>query len=337
MGQGKTKGFLANWLVEAYLNGFGGLAIDAAKREIGDQIQHAVDKGIIPTEDFIRINLGTTPMSLDWKEAMVHEDGKSRLASTIIDFFAIDDDTTGQTRRFLRAAALAMKDGRLAEIIDILDDDDRIAEAVRDLEGINTLAHKTMQQYQKSSAQQRKQFASPIYNRIDLILGDVYLAKCMESEFELNLIGSQTDVLINLLFSKIDIAMRMRAKVHGVEAEFPFYVCADEPHKYLRSAQIWESACVESRKWRVGYVWSFHYWEQIPVGLRSAIKNALPHYHLYASSKQTWESFEEEIKPFTVEDGMKLRRFHALNIIRAGDGCLTPIMVKMALPPTMRF
>jgi hypothetical protein len=356
MGQGKTRGYLSNWLVEAYLNGFGGLAIDAAKREIGDQIQHAVDKGIIPADDFVRINLGTTPMSLDWKEAMYHQEGKSRLASTIIDFFAIEEDTTGQTRRFLRAAAMAMKTGKLAEIIDILDDDDRIEQAVCDLAQINAMAHKTMLQYQAASLTQRKQYASPIYNRIDLILGDVYLAKCMESDFELNLIdlmsqkkivvfdlpddeliGSQIDVIVNLLSSKIDIAMRMRAKVHGKQAEFPFFVCMDEPHKYMRSAQIWEAACVESRKWRVGYVWSFHYWEQIPPGLRAAIKNALPHYHLYASSKQTWESFAEEIKPFTVEDGLKLRRFHAINIIRAGDGCLTPVMVKMAPPPEKRF
>jgi hypothetical protein len=355
MGQGKTRGFMANWLVECYRNGYGGLAIDAAKREIGDEIQYAVDKGVIPAQDFIRINLGNTPMSLDWKEATVHEKGKSRLASTILDFFHIDEDTTGQTGRFLRAVVLSMHTGKMHEIIEILENEDRIDQALSQLKP-GTLTYTTMEQYKRSSPDRRRQIASPIYNRLDMIIGDEYLAECMDSDYELNmidlmsqrkiividlpddeLIGAQTDIMVNLLCAKIDLAMRMRRKVHGVKAEFPFFVLMDEPHKYLRSAKIWEAACVESRKWRVGYVWSFHYWEQIPSELQKAIKNALPHYHLYPTSKLTWKSLEEEIKPFTVEEMMKLKSYHALNIIRAGDGYLDPVMARMSPPPHIRF
>jgi hypothetical protein len=355
MGQGKTIGLCANWLVEMYRNGFGGLAIDAAKRQIGDEIQRCVDLGVIPKEDFIRIDFGTQPLSLDWSEAVKHEKGKSRLAATVIDFFDLDAETTGQTGRFLRAAVLGMKTGKLTEIFDIFENEERLQEAIDSLPE-DGMARKTLVQYQHSSPDRRRQLISPIYNRLDTILGDEYLAECMESNFVLDmtqimsqrkiivfdfpddeLVQSQQDVLINLVCSKIDLATRLRKKLYGDDAEFPFAVVMDEPHKYLRSARIWESNAVEARKWKIGYFWTFHYWEQIPAQLQKAIRNALPHYHLYPSSKLTFKSLEEEIKPFTIEDALKLKRFHAINIIRAGGENVTPFIAEMALPPSQRF
>ena len=70
MGQGKTKGLVSNFLIGAYLKGYGGLAIDPNKREIGDQIQCAVNAGIVKKEDFIRIDLGQQAFSLDWCETL---------------------------------------------------------------------------------------------------------------------------------------------------------------------------------------------------------------------------------------------------------------------------
>src|SRR5690606_40312830 len=51
----------------------------------------------------------------------------------------------------------------------------------------------------------------------------------------------------------------------------------DEPHQFLRSAKLWKAAAVESRKWRLGYIWMFHSWEQIPRDLREIIRAANPH------------------------------------------------------------
>jgi hypothetical protein len=355
MGQGKTEGVCSNWLVESYLRGFGGLAIDAAKRQIGDEIQRCVDLGIIPQEDFIRIDFGKTAMSLDWCEAVQHEKGKSRLAATIIDFFDINEETTGQTGRFLRASVLSMKTGRLSEIFDIFENEDRLDEAIEESVE-NSMTRKTLEQYRASSPERRRQIVMPIYNRLDTILGDEYLAECMDSDFVLNmtelmsqrkiivfdfpddeLVPSQQDILINLVCSKIDLATRLRKRIYGDDAEFPFFIVMDEPHKYLRSARIWESNAVEARKWRIGYFWTFHYWEQIPSQLQKAIRNALPHYHLYPSSKLTFKSLEEEIRPFTVEDALSLKRFHAINIIRAGGENVTPFIAQMAPPPSKRF
>lgn len=353
-GQGKTKGFLANLLIEAYLNGFGALAIDAAKKEISEQIYYAVEKGIVKKEDFVHIDAGKIAMSLDWKEALLDfDDGKSRLASTAIDFFKLEQDTTGQTSRFLRALILCMKTGKLIELIELMEDVDMLEKAVKDLKG---LPKKTITSFLQMSEDRRRQIVAPIYNRLDLIMGDSYLAKCLESSHEINMVDimsqkkifvfdfsdedllpSQQDVCINLLFTKIDLAMRMRKKIKGKKFETPFFVACDEPAKYLKSASIWEAMTVQGRKWRIGFAWAIHYWTQLPKGFQEAIKASLPHYFLYPTHKDQWKGFAEEIFPFTLENAMKLRAFHAINVIYTADGYLKPIVVKMAAPPTIRF
>src|SRR5699024_3077642 len=82
MGSGKTKGFGANWMAESVKNGFGALAIDPAKGEIGDEVQTA-----LPSDKFERIRLGEVPISLDWCEVKHSSRAKNRLANTIIGFF----------------------------------------------------------------------------------------------------------------------------------------------------------------------------------------------------------------------------------------------------------
>ena len=140
------------------------------------------------------------------------------------------------------------------------------------------------------------------------------------------------DVIVSLLSLKIDLAMRMRKKITG--DEHPFFVLIDEPHQFAKSTKIWEDAVVESRKWRVCYFWTFHYWEQIPQKLQKAIRNALPHYHLYPTTSQTFESLKNEIYPFTVQDALKVKRWHAINIIRTGGENAVPFVAKMLPPPT---
>lgn len=349
MGQGKTKGFLANKAVEAVKQGFGCIVIDPAKKEIGDEIEK-----VLPPEKVERFNLGEMVFSLDWSEVLHDERSKAKLAGTVVSFFGIDEDTTGQTERYLRAAVMSMKTGKVSEIINIFENEKALDEAINSFEHDDDLNKITLKQFKKQTGM-RNQILSPIYNRLNYILSDPHLSNCIRSDNKLDMVEimtkkkaiifdlpaadldkTATDIIVNLLSSKIDLAMRMRAKVKGPQAEFPFFILMDEPHQYLRGSKIWESATVESRKWRVGYTWAFHYWEQIPTKLQLAIRNALPHYHLYPSSKKTFESLREEIYPFTVEEALKLKRWHAINIIRASGENIQPFIAKMAAPPSER-
>lgn len=347
MGSGKTKGFGANWIVESINNGFGALAIDPAKGEIGDEVAAA-----LPDDKFKRIRLGEVPIALDWCEVKHSSRAKNRLANTIIGFFNTATDEAGaQTSRYIRAAVMAMQTGRLSEIMHIFEDDEYREGVVEQMnEGIHKM---TLKDYSDMSDGKKAQILSPILNRLDTILGDEYLAECMESDQSIDMVdlmsqrkafiidvpkselGSEAvDLIVNLLSTKIDLAMTLRKESN----QFPFFVVFDEPHQFLKSAKTWKSAAVESRKWRVGYVWMFHSWQQIPRDLAEIVKAAGPHYHLYPSSKKTFSDLSEEIAPFTVEEALKLKKYHAINIIRAGDNGITnPVIAKMNKPPNSRI
>lgn len=357
MGQGKTRGLLANYLLEFQLKGFGGCAIDPAKGQIGDEIQHAVNKGVISGDDFRRYNLGVIPFALDFCEALHDERAMARLANIVVYFFDVAEDTTGQTERFLRAAVLALETGRIAEIMCIFEEQEHLDKAIKRLEAKGEsykFATSTLKEYDSYTPAMRRKILSPIYNRINDIMGDPFLVQCMNSSNSIDFVEIldekkifvfdvltrdldkvAIDVIVSLLSLKIDLAMRMREKVNN--REFPFLVAIDEPHQFSKSTKIWQDAVVESRKYRISYFFAFHYWEQIPPKLQKAIRSALPHYHLYPSTSITFDSLRDEMYPFTKQEALKLKRWHAINIIRTGGENATPFIAQMAAPPSKRF
>jgi hypothetical protein len=341
MGSGKTT-FGANLIVEAVRNGFGGLAIDPAKGQIGDMVAAA-----LPSDRVTRIRIdGITPFALDFCEINRSPRARNRLANAIISFFNTATDEAGaQTARYLRAAIMAMQTARLAEIMRIFEDDAYRAACI---ERMRPGMHRsTLEDYGRMTEGKRAQILAPIYNRLDTILGDEYLAECFESDRSLDMVALMSgrhaviidvpkatlgaeavDLIVNLLSVKVDLAMVLREEVD----QFPFFVVYDEPHQFLRSVRTWKTAAVESRKWRIGYVWMFHSWEQIPNDLAEIIRSAGPHYTVYRASKKTFRELAEELAPFTVEDYVKMPRFHALNVFRVGDEQHTVFMARMAVP-----
>ncbi|MCS1351134.1 ATP-binding protein [Mechercharimyces sp. CAU 1602] len=345
MGTGKTRGFGANWLVEAVKNGYGAIAIDPNKGEIGDELEAA---GVPLT----RIRFGDRPISLDWREVYHSPRGRARLASAMLSFFANgEEENRMQTGRFIRATIMGMQTGELSEILKILSDEKYRKECILKMPpGIHC---DTLNEFDQSTDRKQQQLAAPIYNRLDIIMGDQYLGECMNitegidmvelmskpgHAFVFDVPSSQlgrevVDIIVNLLSTKIDLAMTLRKE----EDQFPCFVLLDEPHQFLRSASLWKSAVVESRKWRVGYIWTFHSWEQIqPRELREIMRSANPHYHVYQSSPKTYKELEHEIKPFTADDGVRLPKYHAINVVHTGEGTMKPFIAKMAPPPTVK-
>ncbi len=339
MGSGKTT-FGANLIVEAVRNGFGGLAIDPAKGQIGDMVAAA-----LPSERVTRIRIdGVTPFALDFCEIGRSPRAKNRLANAIVSFFnSATDEAGAQTARYLRAAIMAMQTARLAEIMRIFEDDTyRTACIERMRPGMH---RSTLEDYGRMTEGKRAQILAPIYNRLDTILGDEYLAECFDSDRSLDMValtserkavvidvpksalGSEgVDLIVNLLSVKLDLAMTLREEAD----QFPFFIVYDEPHQFLRSARTWKAAAVESRKWRYAYVWMFHSWEQIPSDLAEIIRSAGPHYTVFRASKKTFRELAEELAPFTVEDYVKMPRYHALNVLRVGEAQHAVVMARMS-------
>jgi hypothetical protein len=345
MGSGKTKGYAANFMVESVRNRFGCLAIDPAKGEIYQEVSSA-----LKPDEIVKIQLGEIPFSLDWREVNRSKKAKNRLANTILGFFQTSNEEAGaQTARYIRAAVMAMQTGKLSEIVRIFEEEEYRNQLMEEMS--DSLHKITLEKFGKESEKRQAQILSPIYNRLDIILGDEYLSECMECDTGIDLVelmeqkkaviinvpkgdlGPEVvDLIVNLLTSKLDLAMTLRSE----EKQHPFFVLFDEPHQFLKSAKTWKAAAVESRKWRLGYVWLFHSWEQIPKDLAEIIKAAGPHYTIYNSSKKTFKDLAEEISPYTVEDGLKLKRHHAINVLRAGNEIQKPFICKMAPPPSIR-
>ena len=343
MGSGKTRGYAANFIVEAVRNGFGALAIDPAKGEILQEVS-----SVLSDDQIIKIQLGEIPFSLDWREVSRSKKAKNRLANTILGFFNTANEEAGpQTARYIRAAVMGMQTGKLSEIMKIFENDnyrDHVISLMPD-----SIHKTTLEQFNKESDSMKNRILSPIYNRLDIILGDEYLSECMACDEGLDLVeimeqkkaviinvpksdlgAEAVDLIVNLISSKLDLAMTLRSE----EKQHPFFAIYDEPHQFLKSAKTWKAAAVESRKWRLGYVWLFHSWEQIPRDLAEIIKAAGPHYTIYNSSKKTFKDLAEEIQPYTIEDGIKLKRYHAINVLRAGIDIQNPFIARMAPPPS---
>jgi arsenate reductase-like glutaredoxin family protein len=115
---------------------------------------------------------------------------------------------------------------------------------------------------------------------------------------------------------------------------FPVAVFYDEPHRYLRSADIWKKLAVESRAYRIAFYWLFHSFDQMTGSdskLLQIIKDAGPHYILFNSSEQTYEALKKQIAPFSIEEALRIKKRHAICILRVGESRLNPLMVNMTV------
>lgn len=355
MGTGKTKGFGGNWGAQAVAHGYSVIALDVEKGELGDEIAWGAQALGVPDDKVVHLRFGEDPIRLDWPEAQGSPRGANRLANEVLNFFNLHDANAGiETARYIRLAAKTMGliGGSLADMQRLYQDDEFRAATIGRLDRADLLAG--WNTFEALSPGMKGKVLEPVFNRFEMLLGDDYLMECLEApaSTSINFLDWMTggyavlihlpqkilsheavDMLADFLMSKIEIAMRARAEAD----QRPCFLIMDEPHQFQSAAQRWERMVVETRKWRLGLVWLFHDWHQLPMGLQRAIKSAGPHYHLYTSSKATYRDLAEEIEPFTLEDAMATPRHWAINVVQAGGRTLPPFLADMMPPPSMRF
>lgn len=326
MGVGKTTQAI-NVAHQTTLAGYTAVVFDPAKGEIGDALER-----IIP-DRVDRYRFGDDVVGVDWVEAP----GGNHVANELLSFFEEEEEAGFQTARYLRGAARVSEN--LLDVGRIFTDKDF---REKRLPMMSPYDRQTWEQFGELTAQRQAQIAAPIWNRLDTILGDDYLRRCMESDRKLNFINDLkpgrvivldiparkltapvANILGAILNSKLNLAMLNRRTDH------PVMVIQDEPHQFLKGSRTWKTVAVESRKWRFSYWWLFHYFHQLPVDVRSAIQAAGAHYHIYRSEKGTVKALAEEIAPFTVEDVLKLERGQAVNVIRTEGGTTKPFVARM--------
>ena len=355
MGTGKTMGFGGNWGAHAVAQGYSVIAVDVEKDQLGDEIAYGAKALGVPEEKIIRLRFGQHPIRLDWPEAQGAPRSANRVANEILNFFNLHDAGAGiETARYIRLAAktIALTGGSLADMLRLYQDEDFRRNTVAKISRSDLLAG--WRTFEALSGGMKGKVLDPVFNRFEMLLGDDYLLECMgaPADSRINFLDWMTggyavlihlpqqdlsheavDILADLLMSKVEIAMRTRPEAD----QQPCYLIMDEPHQFVSAAARWERMVVETRKWRLGLVWLFHDWHQLPQGLQRAIKSAGPHYHLYTSSKATYRDLAEEIEPFTLEDALQTPRYWAINSIQTGGRTLPPFLAEMAAPPSVHF
>ncbi|MCX7570426.1 hypothetical protein OS242_10670 [Tumebacillus sp. DT12] len=356
MGTGKTKGFGGNFGAHALANGFSVISIDVAKDELGDEIEAGARKLGVDPRKILRLKFGERAIKLDWREALRGKRSANRLAGEMLNFFNLQGADSGvETSRYIRLAGktIGTLGGSLGDGIRLFTDSDYRKAAIDRLETTRPDIAQDWRVFDKLSEGMRGKVTEPVLNRLDMLIGDDYLRECLECndgiDFTPYLTGGYyvaihvpkggldglgaeaTDILVDFLMSKIELAMYARPE----EDQQPCFVICDEPHQFASCAPRWKRMAVESRKWRLGLIWMFHLWDQVPRSLTETIKAAGPHYHVYTTSKTILRDLAEEIAPFELNEALKTPRHHAINVMRAGGETVTPFMAKMSPPPCL--
>lgn len=352
MGQGKTQGIGATFATECIKQGFSVFTIDAAKGELGDQIEGWCKRNG-RGDKIKRIRFGDKPVGLDWCEIGESKRIANQFSQEVLSFFDRQGADPGiETKRYIRLAAkttASVGGSSLVDVVKLFTDKTHLQGTVKQLfqTGRDDLAAE-WDPFVNLSDGMKGKVLEPVLNRLDILLGDDYLNACMRSTNSIDLrkwinggyavildvpkdeLGDDaTDVLCAMLIAKVWLATLSRKEANAT----PAFLVMDEPHVYLSSAKHWRSMVVESRKWRLGLMWMFHAWEQIPKELAEIIKAAGPHYTLYQPSKRTFQSLAEESAPWTLEEALKIPRHHAINIWRTGGKIETPFLAHMPKPP----
>lgn len=135
------------------------------------------------------------------------------------------------------------------------------------------------------------------------------------------------DTLVTYYMSRIWLAALQRKTDRIV------HVITDEIHQVPTAAKLVSDNITEARKFGVDYVFTLHYLRQFRA-LHDAVKSAGASYMLLAGTeKENIRALEEEIKPFTIEDALRLKPYHSLNVVNYGNEYARFIT---KLPPPLR-
>lgn len=97
------------------------------------------------------------------------------------------------------------------------------------------------------------------------------------------------------------------------------HIITDEAHQVPTAATLLTSVITEGRKFGIDFYFTIHYLKQFKL-LHDAVKSSGVSYMLLAGTeKENLKLLEEEIKPFNISEGLELKKFHSLNIIKTSD------------------
>jgi len=364
MGTGKSIGFGSGFATDAIRKGFSTFALDVSDGDMANTIRDSLPKDF-PEDHIIDLNFGDVerPIPLNWNEVtngvIKNSQVSNLMANQLVNYMNKFSDKSGnRTERYMKAAAKTVyeydKSATLLEVILIILSEEYRKDVV---ENIRTPRLRDLwNDFSNMKEGKRRQVAQPILNRFDVLIGNETIANSLFQKNGHNidfrkwadgdekgpycvilrvpksiLWEDATDALSTYLIAKLWLSILTRIDQPTNERK-PCFLIMDEPHQFISGAKAWQRMVVESRKWRLGLIFMFHDWSQLPRDLSKIIKSAGPHYTLYSSSKRTFMDLKEEIAPFTVEEALKVKTHYAINVIKANNQ-YHQFLAKMAKPP----
>lgn len=175
-----------------------------------------------------------------------------------------------------------------------------------------------------------------ITNRISAFNRDIYIKKMLSSEinYEQNFsnwmdegkiiliqIPEDTftnkaikDLLVTYYMSRVWLAA-LKRKNHDKVC----HIVTDEIYQVPTAAALCSGVITEARKFGIGFFFTIHYLKQFRL-LHDSIRSAGCSYMILAGTeKENLKSLEEELKPFSVSEGLCMKPWHSLNIINYGN------------------
>lgn len=175
-----------------------------------------------------------------------------------------------------------------------------------------------------------------ITDRINVLMKDIYLRAMCNAEINYNhnfvkwmdegkiiliQIPEHTftnkqvkDTIMTYFMSRVWLATLQRKNHNRI-----CHVITNEIHQVPTAAALISKIITEPRKFGVDFYFTAHYLRQLKT-LHDGFRSAGASYMLLAGTeKENLKELEEEIKPFTIEEGLSLKPFHSLNVINYGN------------------
>lgn len=146
--------------------------------------------------------------------------------------------------------------------------------------------------------------------------GKTILIKMPENKYNNTMVKN---VLITFYTSKIILATKLRGALH--EQPRRCNVFYDEIYQAPTAEGIICSVLSQLRKFGTKIIISAHYMDQLSSRLKNEIKASGASYMLLqGADKKNFDELKEELLPYELEDLLKLKQFHSLNLIRYKKG-----------------
>lgn len=226
------------------------------------------------------------------------EDGKnyfSDMINTLTELDDIKEEKDSKTKEIINREVVGTKDSKIDGILD----------------RVNLIQENIYLKYM---------FSMSCSNNIDFVdameNGKVILIKMPEDSFNNSMVKN---VLVTFFTSKIVLATKLRGAINEKPTRCNIFY--DEIYQAPTAEHIICSVLSQLRKFGTKVVISAHYMNQLLPCLKNEIKASGASYMLLqGADKKNFEELSQELRPYELDDLLRLKQFHALCLMRYEKG-----------------